>query len=90
VNLFKITIKQFFRWLYIDDDDRKEYPAVAMKNISFDQYGAVARVSGKTGDRRVRLIESFPDLRLYLDMHPNRDNLEGAIWADNRACKKTI
>ncbi len=139
VNLFKITIKQFFKWLYIDDDDSKEYPAVVkwikvgkikanygkqvlskqqvlammectdnprdraiihvlyesgcrasellgmnMRDINFDQYGAVARVSGKTGDRRVRLIESIPDLRLYLDHHPNKNGPEGALWTDNR------
>lgn len=139
VNLLKITIKQFFKWLYIDDDESKEYPAVVkwikigrikanygkqvldkkqvltmmecadnprdraiihvlyesgcrasellgmrIKDVSFDQYGAVVRVNGKTGDRRVRLIESVPDLRLYLDMHPNRSISEGAIWADNR------
>lgn len=139
VNLFKITIKQFFKWQYIDDDDSKEYPVVVkwikvgkikanygkqvlskqqvlammectdnlrdraiihvlyesgcrasellgmtMKDVSFDQYGAVVRVNGKTGDRRVRLIQSIPDLRLYLDMHPNRGNSEGAIWVNNR------
>ncbi len=55
-----------------------------IKDVSFDQYGAVVRVNGKTGDRRVRLIESVPDFRLYLDMHPNRGNPEGAIWVDNR------
>ena len=27
-NLFKITIKQFFQWLYIDDTDSKDYPVV--------------------------------------------------------------
>ncbi len=139
VNLFKATIKQFFKWLLIDDDDSKEYPSVVkwiklvkdkanygkrvlskedvlkmmniadtprdraivhvmyesgcrageilglrIKDIAFDQYGAVIRVNGKTGDRRVRLIESVPDLRLYMDMHPSMTDSECAVWLTDR------
>jgi len=39
-------------------------------DVEFDQYGAVIRVCGKTGPRRLRLIESVPDLQLWLSMHP--------------------
>ncbi len=139
-NLLKATIKQFFRWLYVDDDDSKEYPAVVkwiktgkikpnygkrvlskqdvlammqsadnprdraivhvlyesgcrasellsmkLKDVAFDQYGATLRVNGKTGERRVRLIESIPDLRMWLDMHPTRNHPESALWITNRA-----
>lgn len=138
-NVYKATIKQFFRWLYMDDDESKEYPNIvkwiragrlkpdygkhvlskqdilnmmehtdnprdraiihvlyesgcrasellgmAYKDIIFDQYGAVIRVNGKTGERRVRLIESSPDLRLYMDLHPNRSNPEGMMWVSVR------
>ncbi len=144
-DLLKATIKQFFRWLYVDDDDNKEYPLVVrwikvgkakpnygkrvmskqdvlammqvadnlrdraivhvlyesgcrasellgmkLKDVVYDQYGIVMRVSGKTGERRVRLIESIPDIRQWMDMHPTRDNQESALWVTNRAPFRAI
>lgn len=139
INLFKVTIKQFFKWLYIDDEDSKEFPAVVkwlkvsklkadygkhvlskpdilkmmectdnprdraivhvlyestcrasefldmkVKEVVYDQYGAVIRVNGKTGERRVRLVESVPELRLYMDMHPNRNKKESHLWVTTK------
>ena len=40
------------------------------KHIQFDAYGAVILVSGKTGDRRVRLIASAPALAQWVSDHP--------------------
>jgi integrase len=49
-------------------------------DVEFDQYGAVIRVCGKTGPRRLRLIESVPDLQLWLSMHPERSDREAPLW----------
>jgi integrase len=49
-------------------------------DVEFDQYGAVVRVCGKTGPRRLRLIESVPDLQLWLSMHPKRSDREASLW----------
>jgi site-specific recombinase XerD len=49
-------------------------------DVEFDQYGAVVRVCGKTGPRRLRLIESVPDLQLWLSMHPRRSDREAPLW----------
>jgi len=39
-------------------------------------------VKGKTGARRLLLIESVPHLRAYLDKHPRGDDKEGPLWVN--------
>jgi len=51
-----------------------------IKNVEFDQYGAVLILNGKTGMRRVRLIESAPDLQTWINQHPFKDNPDAPIW----------
>jgi len=48
-------------------------------DVRFDEYGAIATVSGKTGDRAVRLIASAPALATWLDHHPDRDNPRASV-----------
>jgi len=48
-------------------------------DVEFDQFGAMLRVRGKTGDRRIRLVESVPDLRLWISMHPQKD-VKTTLW----------
>lgn len=135
LNIYKLRIKQFFRWLY-NGDEEGEVPEVVkslklskvkkqyrnkvkccgeeilemaryagcqrdramvlvcyegalrasellnlkIKHVRFDKYGATIIVKGKTGERRVRLIDSTKDLQLWLDMHPQRDNPEAWLW----------
>jgi len=59
-----------------------------IKDVEFDQFGAVFYLNrGKTGERRVRLIESVPDLKLWLSMHPDKDNPEAPLWPRQRRGK---
>jgi hypothetical protein len=51
-----------------------------IKDITFDEYGAVLRVDGKTGQRRIRIRDSIPDLRLWLNMHPKKNNPNAPLW----------
>lgn len=51
-----------------------------LKNLEFDNYGAVIHVHGKTGSRRIRLITSVPHLANWVNNHPNKDNPESEIW----------
>jgi len=39
-------------------------------HVTFDQYGAVISVSGKTGRRNIRLVNSVPDLQAWINIHP--------------------
>ncbi|MCC4771841.1 tyrosine-type recombinase/integrase [Methanosarcina sp. DH2] len=53
-------------------------------HVQFDKYGAVVIVNGKTGKRRVRLIDSVPDLQLYLNMHPLRNEPGEPLFITDR------
>lgn len=43
------------------------------KDVKFDKYGSIFIVDGKTGARRIRLIDSAPDLQLWI----NQKRLKG-------------
>ena len=49
------------------------------KHVQFDRYGAVLIFSGKTGDRRVRIIEGAPALAQWVNDHPIKDP-EAPLW----------
>ena len=66
-----------------------ELLSLQMRNVSFDQYGAVLRVSGKTGDRRVRIISSAPVLASWLNSHPRAKEPEAWLWLQYKNHKIT-
>lgn len=52
-----------------------------IKDVIFDDYGAVFRVTGKTGDRRVRVIgDSIAYLAAWLEVHPSGTNNTAPLW----------
>ena len=51
-----------------------------IKDISFDAYGCFFIVNGKTGWRRIRIIEYSKDLLAWLDFHPFKNNPESYVW----------
>lgn len=51
-----------------------------IKDISFDDYGAVIIVNGKTGMRRIRLINSIPLLAQYMEEHKFNDDLDAPLF----------
>ncbi len=57
-----------------------EILSLRLRDIELDRYGAVAIVKGKTGERRIRLIRSVPDLQLWLNIHPLRENKDASLW----------
>lgn len=57
-----------------------EIISLKMKNVEFDKYGAKLIVTGKTGMRRVRLIHSVPDLKVWMNYHPYRDDPEAFLF----------
>lgn len=135
IDLYKITIRKFFQWLYQTDDfpesvkwmkiigqrtrklpedmltlpevralidaadnprDRvlvsilyesgcrlSEITNLLQKDVTIDQYGAVIMVKGKTGGRRIRLIDSSPDLLLWLNNHSLKGN-NNPLFNDRR------
>lgn len=55
-----------------------------ISNVQFDKYGAVVIVAGKTGMRRIRLIDSMPDLQLWLNQHPDRNNHNAPLFVTTK------
>jgi len=57
-----------------------ELLSLSLEAVSFDKYGAVLRVEGKTGARRVRIIFSAGALAEWLNHHPSKDEPEAPLW----------
>ena len=75
--------KAFIAMLYEGGFRVGEIGGLTIKDISFDHYGAIAIVNGKTGMRRVRLIWSTPYISQWLEVHPKRDDKKAAVWLKN-------
>ncbi|MDO8339561.1 MAG: tyrosine-type recombinase/integrase, partial [Candidatus Burarchaeum sp.] len=72
--------KAFVMVLYESGCRISELLDLKVRNVQFDEFGAILRVSGKTGDRRVRIVSSAPLLASWLDIHPDRSNSEAPFW----------
>ncbi|MBU0591932.1 MAG: tyrosine-type recombinase/integrase [Candidatus Micrarchaeota archaeon] len=78
-----IRDKAFILVLYETGCRIGEILTTKIKNVMFDQYGAILRVTGKTGDRRVRIISSAPILANWIDIHPYKNDPESIVWYPN-------
>ena len=47
---------------------------IKIKDVHIDSYGIKISVNGKTGPRNIRLIESVPILKQWLNEHPFKEN----------------
>lgn len=72
--------KAFILALYESGCRVGELLYLKLKNVQFDQYGGILRVSGKTGDRRVRIIASVQVLSIWLQEHPDKDKPDAPLW----------
>ena len=59
-----------------------EMATLQLKNISFDEYGAILMVDGKTGRRRVRIIASVHYLTTWLEHHTDKKNPNAYLWTN--------
>lgn len=72
--------------LYESGMRAREFLSLAVGDVTFDKYGAVFRLVEregsrlKTGERRVRLFESVPDLQLWVNLHPQKNDPEAPLW----------
>jgi len=72
--------KAFILTLYESGCRIGEILTMKIKNVQFDEYGAVLIVNGKTGPRRVRVVASSPILMNWLNNHPLKDNSDSSLW----------
>lgn len=57
-----------------------ELLSLRIRDVEPDRYGAIVIVKGKTGERRIRLVQSVPDLQLWLNIHPLRQDRNAPLW----------
>jgi len=50
-----------------------EFLNINIEHLHFDEKGIVLVVTGKTGERRIRLVESMPFLKRWIENHPLKD-----------------
>jgi len=74
--------KAFILVLYESGCRIGEILSLRIRNVQFDEYGAVLIVSGKTGDRRVRIIFSAPKLASWIEHHPLKENPDAPLWVN--------
>jgi integrase len=85
----RIRDKAFVSILYDLGGRIGEVLSLQRQDLSFDKYGAVAVVDGKTGRRRVRLILSVPFIAEWLSDHPDKQPT-APIWIhDHQGCHQT-
>ncbi|MEM4255173.1 MAG: tyrosine-type recombinase/integrase [Candidatus Norongarragalinales archaeon] len=80
--------KAFISVLYESGCRISEIGTLEIRNVTFDKQGVVLMVSGKTGDRRVRLIQSTDLLRIWLSCHPGKTSAHNPLWCSlSNSCK---
>lgn len=61
-----------------------EFVAIDICHLKFDDRGVVLIIDGKTGARRLRLIESVPFLHRWIESHPRRGEIDSPLWCSIR------
>jgi len=59
-----------------------ELASLKIKNVQFDELGAVVTVHGKTGGRRVRIVSAASLLARWIEMHPGGEDKEASLWVN--------
>ena len=55
-----------------------------IKHVSFEEYGARISITGKTGSRKVLIINSAPYLQEWINSHPTNFNPESYLWCTSK------
>ncbi len=59
-----------------------ELLGLKIRDVQFDQHGAKIMVDGKTGERRIRVVESADELKEWLKVHPRGKDPDAALcWS---------
>jgi len=61
-----------------------ELIGINLKDVKFDEYGAVIMLDGKTGMRRVRVIDCVPDIKVWLNNHPRAQDPSAPLFLELR------
>lgn len=59
-----------------------EVGSLQIRNVRFDRHSAILNLTGKTGSRRIRVVQSTPHLLEWLRCHPAREDESAALWVN--------
>lgn len=77
--------------LYESGFRAREILKLRIQDIEFNENGGYIVVSnGKTGGRRIPLIEAIPELQIWFGMHPFRGDKSCPLWVISDARKKAL
>ena len=62
-----------------------EIGLMQIKHIVIEPYGARISISGKTGSRKILIVNSVPYLQEWINSHPDSHNPEAFVWCDERS-----
>jgi len=65
-----------------------ELATLRIRDVVFDNYGCIFNVTGKTGPRKIRVINASSYLANWLSTHPNQNNRDGFVWVKLKGRKK--
>ncbi|MDG6918997.1 MAG: tyrosine-type recombinase/integrase [Nitrososphaerota archaeon] len=66
----------------------QEFLSLRKDSVSFDEYGASIHIEkGKTGPRRVRVVNAAPLLAAWIETHPVKKR-DAPLWVDVRAQRR--
>lgn len=72
--------KLFVRLLYETGARIGELLSLTLDGIEFDGHGATVQIYGKTGERKLRIIDSVPLLSAWLREHPQKKNKNALLF----------
>jgi site-specific recombinase XerD len=58
-----------------------EVGTMRIKHVSFEEHGARLTVNGKTGMRKILVINSSPYLQEWINQHPSNEDPDSFLWA---------
>ncbi len=80
-NSYNVRDRALFSLLYDSGCRIGEILSMDIRDVGFDDYGAIIRVSGKTGYRQVRIVgDSIVYLRSWIDYHPFKSNPSSPLF----------
>ncbi len=62
---------------------RAEVANLRIRDVQFDEYGAILSLRGKTGGRRRRVYAAVPDLREQINNHPRKTDSDAALFLND-------
>ncbi len=76
--------------LYESGCRASEILGLRIQDIVLNEQGGYIVVDGKTGGRRIPLIESIPELQMWIGMHPFQNDRTCPVWIISSTNKKAL